>query len=76
MQIQRSVLAASMVLLSWAAPGRAEKARAWQTGKVIESGSQRSSQVTGLASGPVDGTTTVKRRQWEPISSRLTPAIA
>ena len=31
----------------------------------IESGSQRSSQVTGLASGPVDGTTTVERRQWD-----------
>jgi hypothetical protein len=51
MRIQLSALAASVVLLSLAASVRAEKSRAWQTGKVIESGSQRMSQITGVSSG-------------------------
>ena len=36
-----------------------------QAGKVIESGSQRMSEITGVSSGPVDGTATVDRRQWD-----------
>jgi hypothetical protein len=46
-------------------PIHAEKARGWQTGKVLESGSQRQSQIVGTSNGPVDGTTTVDRRQWD-----------
>jgi len=46
-------------------PIHAEKARDWQNGKIIESGSQRMSEVTGVSSGPVDGTATVDRRQWD-----------
>jgi len=46
-------------------PIHAEKARAWQAGKVIESGSQRMSEITGVSNGPVDGTAMVDRRQWD-----------
>ena len=65
MRFQLSVVAASMVLLGLATPVRAERARAWQAGKVIESGSQRMSEITGVSPGPIDGTTTVDRRQWD-----------